>query len=122
MVRRSGVFPVDGPASTGGPLVSGRHGTGVLILAAAAVLAQALDMAAGARVAAQHAAVAVNPLSQVSFALGGSVGSAAVKLIVTIAAAVLFVELARSGRERLARSFLILSAGMGLVGFIAKIL
>lgn len=99
-----------------------RAGLGVLVLAAFAVLAQALDMAAGARVAAQHAAAAINPLTQVSFALGGAAGSAGIKLAVTIAAAVLFVELARSGRAQLAQTFLMLSAAMGLLGFIAKVL
>ena len=99
-----------------------RAGSVVLILAALAVLAQTLDMVAGARVAPLQASTAINPLVHASFAMAGPAGSAGMKLLVTVISAVLFVELARSGRSQLACTFLALSAVMGLLGFLVKIL
>lgn len=95
----------------------------VLLLAAVAILMQTLSMVAGVQVMGVYgAAFEMNPLAQMGFAFGGAMGAAATKVIVVVGGVLLFVEMARSGRIWLAETFLGLSATMGLVSFVAKVL
>ncbi len=98
-------------------------GRPALILAATAVLMQTLDFIAGMRLREVYGAASfeLNPVIRAGFAYGGLGGAGMAKLSVAVAGAALLVELACMGWARVALTGLSLSAAMGLVGFVAKV-
>jgi hypothetical protein len=88
-----------------------------LLIAAAAVAAQGMDLLTGVRLMVLYGLdQEQNPIARSIFQTGGPVGLVIVKLGVVLTGVAVLLLLARAGRRRLARTALVLVALLGLVG------
>src|SRR3954451_14202277 len=93
-------------------------GLDLYVLVVAAVLAQMLDAASGAWMMHTRGLTSeLNPLMRAVFAGGGAPTLMAGKLVLALAGVAAFVTLAGTGRGRLARLCLVVTIGVGLVGW-----
>ena len=106
--------------SWGATLATGR--LGIYALAGFTLLLHMLDLATGLRMMHVYGIdLEQNPLARLIMQTAGPVGLVAVKLGVVLAGVLLLVRTAQLGRRRLARNCLLLSVGIGLLGWTSNL-
>lgn len=94
----------------------------IAILSAVALIFQALDLFSGVHMMLNHGlGFELNPLARHIMATLGPVGLIDVKLGVVAAAILLLARTARAGRPRLARNCLLITFGLGMLGFTSNL-
>jgi hypothetical protein len=106
--------------SWGATLATGPRG--IYTLAVLALAMHVLDLATGLRMMLVYGVhFEQNPLARFVMNNAGPVALMELKLGVVTAGLVLFVRTAQAGRARLARNCLLLSAGIGLLGWTSNL-
>ena len=91
--------------------------TGITVLAALALLMNALDLVTGVRMMLVYGiSLEQNPLARMVMESAGPLGLIGLKLFVVCAGLLLFMRTAQVGRGRLARNCLLLALGIGMLG------
>jgi hypothetical protein len=106
--------------SWGATLVTGPRG--IYALASLTLLVHVFDLASGLRMMLVYGIdLEQNPLARFIMYTAGPIGLVEVKLGVVLAGVLLFVRTAQVGRPRLARNCLLISAGIGMLGWASNL-